>query len=90
MGIFDNNTLNGNIARIQEMHQGKAGAILISDTFKKDGMALEPHHVTALLAAVPELKKKSLKKKTAKDVIRKCASTELTNTTGGDFVPEGT
>lgn len=90
MGIFDNNTLNGNIARIQEMHQGKAGAILISDTFKKDGMALEPHHVTALLAAVPELKKKSLKKKTAKDVIRKCDSTESTNTTGGDFVPEGT
>ncbi|EGK9148698.1 hypothetical protein IOW38_004009 [Salmonella enterica] len=90
MGIFDNNTLNGNIARIQEMHQGKAGAKIISDTFKKDGMALEPHHVTALLAAVPELKKKSLKKKTAKAVIRKCASKKPMNTTGGDFVPEGT
>ncbi|WP_079975091.1 hypothetical protein [Salmonella enterica] len=90
MGIFDNNTLNGNIARIQEMHQGKAGAKIISDTFKKDGMALEPHHVTALLAAVPELKKKSLKKKTAKAVIRKCACKKPTNTTGGDFVPEGT
>ncbi|EDD0499564.1 hypothetical protein AHZ26_22750 [Salmonella enterica subsp. enterica serovar Newport] len=90
MGIFDNNTLNGNIARIQEMHQGKAGAKIISDTFKKDGMALEPHHVTALLAAVPELKKKSLKKKTAKAVIPKCASKKPTNTTGGDFVPEGT
>lgn len=90
MGIFDNNTLNGNIARIQEMHQGKAGAKIISDTFKKDGMALEPHHVTALLSAVPELKKKSLKKKTAKAVIRKCASKKPTNTTGGDFVPEGT
>ncbi|EIU1822344.1 hypothetical protein L4K06_000937 [Salmonella enterica] len=90
MGIFDNNTLNGNIARIQEMHQGKAGAKIISDTFKKDGMALEPHHVTALLAAVPELKKKSLKKKTAKAVIRKCDSKKPTNTTGGDFVPEGT
>lgn len=90
MGIFDNNTLNGNIARIQEMHQGKAGAKIISDTFKKDGMALEPHHVTALLAAVPELKKKSLKKKTAKAVIRKCARKKPTNTTGGDFVPEGT
>lgn len=75
---------------IQEMHQGKAGAIKISDTFKNDGMAIEPHHVTALLAAVPELKKKSLKKKTAKAVIRACASEKTTDNTGGDFVPEGT
>lgn len=49
MGIFDNNTLNGNIARIQEMGQCKAGEKIISDTFKKDGMALEPHHVTRCL-----------------------------------------
>jgi predicted DNA-binding transcriptional regulator YafY len=90
MGLFDNNTLNGNIARIQEMHQGKAGAIKISKAFKKEGMALEPHHVTAIIAAVPELKKKSLKKKTAKAVIKECASTNTATNTGGDLVPEGT
>ncbi|EAR8424231.1 hypothetical protein V3D91_003981 [Salmonella enterica] len=64
--------------------------LVLEDGTRIDGMALEPHHVTALLAAVPELKKKSLKKKTAKAVIRKCASKKPTNTTGGDFVPEGT
>jgi len=88
MGIFDNNKLNGNLARIEEMHKGNAGAKKISDTFKKEGMRLEPHHVLALLDAVPELKKKSLKKKTAKSVIRECGNESVTST-GEDIVSEG-
>lgn len=88
MGIFDNNKLYGNLAHIEEMHKGNAGATKISDTFKKEGMCLEPHHVLSLLDAVPELKKKSLKKKTAKSVIRECGKEPVTST-GEDIVPKG-
>ncbi|WP_407221243.1 hypothetical protein [Enterobacter sp. CPE_E1214] len=91
MGFFDNNTFTGNIARIQEMKQGKAGNKKISDTFKKEGMQLEPHHIKALCEAVPELKKKVLRKKTAQAVISECTASSTTErSSGGDFVPEGT
>ncbi|EPQ8559292.1 hypothetical protein A3N57_07800 [Enterobacter cloacae subsp. dissolvens] len=90
MGFFDNNTLTGNIARIQEMKQGKAGNKKISDTFKKEGMELEPHHIKALCEAVPQLKKKVLRKKTAQAVISECAASSTEHSSGGDFVPEGT
>lgn len=90
MGFFDNNTLTGNIARIQEMKQGKAGNKKISDTFKKEGMELEPHHIKALCEAVPQLKKKVLRKKTAQAVISECAASSTERSSGGDLVPEGT
>lgn len=90
MGFFDNNKLAGNIARIQEMKQGKAGNKKISDTFKKEGMDLEPHHIKAIYEAVPQLKKKVLKKKIAQAVISECAASGPNQISGGDIVPDGT
>lgn len=63
MGWFGFSNREGNINRMQEMKAGGAGYIKISNTFKKEGINIEPHQVKAIIECADSLRSKALPKK---------------------------
>lgn len=80
MGWFGTSNCEGNINRMQEMKAGGAGHIKISNTFKKEGINIEPHQVKAIIECAEPLRSKALPKKVAKKAIASMHSVQMTAT----------